>query len=670
VTSRWCVVLLRTIAIAVPAAAAVIGLAAPASVLWGGMAWLGFLLAVLAGWGHLIARAADVEVDLGLRLAWGAVGLLAVGGVALAAGSLDRHVLGGLLVVGFLGYGWRQLTCEVPALVALGRIGAAARKDPLGAVAWGVLIALALVNVLGAVASARANVYDDDIAYTPFVRRLLDVGDLDEPFSFRRMSAFGGQTVLSALAAVRGTFANLYLVDHGVFQIITLALIVGMIRDRRADRFVGALAILVVLLLPDASINTASYWSGVALFLALYRTVAHVDAPPRIGFALAGLVAAATCTLRQNYLPVAVGFVGLTLLMRVRRPILPSLRADRAAWLGALVGGLIGLVPYMVASWRSNQTVLYPLQLGTFNPDLPLAPTVWTAWQELQFFLGVVLEPDPLRITVPLLPILLVCRDRRAGRPLTALTVSALVGFVMLCHAFSLADARNLWRYAFGYAVALVLIISLEATRRFDDDRDAADGSPPGPQVPVLGRFWIVVCLLAQLVVTGKSTARKYRAIGASLSAAAHGADEKRGTAASYRRLQAAVPAHAPLVVMLDQPAYLDYTRNRIINLDTPGHASYPPGVPAFRGAEPVAAYFRDHQLRYLAFVRSDRSRYFYRRGFWIERLLTDVEIWRIVGSYMVDTIDNFAALAERYPVLFDEDGMVVLDLAAARGAP
>ena len=68
--------------------------------------------------------------------------------------------------------------------------------------------------------------------------------------------------------------------------------------------------------------------------------------------------------------------------------------------------------------------------------------------------------------------------------------------------------------------------------------------------------------------------------------------------------------------------------------------------------------------------MRSDRSRYFYRRGFWIERLLTDVEIWRIVGSYMVDTIDNFAALAERYPVLFDEDGMVVLDLAAARGAP
>jgi hypothetical protein len=91
----------------------------------------------------------------------------------------------------------------------------------------------------------------------------------------------------------------------------------GRVAPRRGvDRLIGALLVLVVALMPDASINTASYWSGAALFLALYRTVAEadVDAPRRL--ALAGLVAAAACTLRQNYLPVAVGFLALVLVFR------------------------------------------------------------------------------------------------------------------------------------------------------------------------------------------------------------------------------------------------------------------------------------------------------------------------------------------------------------------
>ncbi|MCE9575970.1 MAG: hypothetical protein K8W52_22655, partial [Deltaproteobacteria bacterium] len=651
-TARWTAGFLRGIAVAVPAAAAVIGLAAPDSVLWGGAAWLGFLIAVLAGWGSLVERAAKVEVDLGLRLAWGAAGLLAAGGVLLAAGRLDVYGFDALLAIGFLGHAWRQITVREPTVTSLGRALGTLREDPQAAILWTALGALALVNILGAIAHLKANVYDDDIAYTPFVRRLLDAGNLVEPFSFRRVSAFGGQTVLSALAAVRGTLSNIYLVDHGLFQLVTLALVAGMVRQR--DRFVGALAILVLLLLPDASINTASYWTGVALFLALYRTVAHVLAAPRAGFAVAGLVAAATCTLRQNYLPVAIGFLALTLLFRLRRPLVPALRADRAAWLGALVGGLVGLLPYLIASWRSNETFLYPFQLGTFNPDIQMTPTVWSIWQELQFFLSTLLEPDPLRVAVPLIPMLLLCRDRRPGRPMTALTLASIVGFVLLVHAFTLSDPRNLWRYAFGFVVALTMLLAIEGTA------DGFDGAPPPgtrPSLPTIGRFWVIACLLAQLLATGKSTARKYAVIGAELSAAARDLSPDTGATpeAAYQRLQAAAPAGATIVVLLDQPAYLDFARNPIINLDTPGFASYRPGMPAFRGAEPVAAYFRDHGLRYLAFVRGDRSTYFYRREYWVQRLFTDTELWRILAAYMIDTIDNFAALADRYPVLYEE---------------
>ncbi|HVK72634.1 MAG TPA: hypothetical protein VM734_04915 [Kofleriaceae bacterium] len=664
-TDRWPSLLARGLAIAAPLGAGALGLAAPDSVLWGGAGWLVFLVAVLAGWGHLLARLvkADDQLDLGLRLAWGAAALLTVSAVLMAVGRLDLRAFQALIAIGSLGYAWRHASLAEPAVVTAAReAGALVRRDPQVALVWAALAALALVNVLGAVVHLDPNVYDDDIAYTPFVKRLLDAGNLDEPFSFRRISAFGGQTVLSALAGVRGTLANIYLVDHGVFQLVTLALVAGYVRRPESDRFAGGALLLTLLLLPDASINTASYWSGTALFLGLFRTIAHVDLAPGRLFAVAGLLAAATCSLRQNYLPVAIGFVGLSLLFRLRRPLLPAFRADRAAWLGALIGTLVGLAPFAIASWRSNQTVLYPLQLGTFNPNIQMTPELWTLWQELQFFVNVLLAPDPVRIAVPLIPILFLLRDHRRGRPVTAFTVACIVGFLLLVHSFTLADARNLWRYAFGFATTLTIVLTLEGTAR---RAEAA--------LPAAARFWVIAALLVQLGTTTKGTVRKYKDVGADLGAAAR--THRRPHAdvavpALYRRLQATVPAGAPLVVMLDQPAYLDYARNDIINLDTPGYASFAPGLPFFRGAEPVAAYFRSHGLRYLAFVRGDHSRYFYRRQFWLDRLLKDVEIWRIEGAYLVDAIDNLTELAQRYPVLHEEAGMVLVDLAAPRGAP
>lgn len=658
--------------IVLPVLGAAAGLAAPWSLLWGGLAWMGFLLAVLAGWGHLVARAARLEVDLGLRLAWGTAGLLAVAGVLLAAGALDHAAIAALVVVGFAGYAWRHATEDDPAAARLARALPALRRDPHVAVLWGVLAVLLLVNLADAVVAQNSNVYDDDVAYTPLVRRLLDVGDLDEPFSFRRISAFGGQTVLSALAAIRGTLANLYLVDHGIYQLVTIALVIGLIREHGVDAFLGGLLVLVLLLMPDASINTGSYWSGVALFLALYRTVLLGERAPTAGFAVAGLVAAALCSLRQNYIPVAAGFLIITLVLRMRRPFAASWRTHRGAWLAALAGGVVGLVPYCLASWHSNRTFLYPFQLGTFNPSIQMTPTVWSGWQELEFFVRVILEPDPIRVMVPLLPVFLLCRDRRPGRPLIALALAGALGFAMLVHTFALSDAQNLWRYAFGYAATLVIILTLEGAGRGlrpDAPDDAAGPPRPALGVPLMGRLLVVACLIAQLAATVKPTVRKLTGAGAHIAAGSRThrrADTDLALPALYRDLQAAVPRGATLAVLLDQPYYLDFARNPIINLDIPGYASYAPGMPFFRGDEPVAAYFRGHGIRYLAFVRGDHSRYFYRRDYWMARIMWDIEIWQIMGAYVVDCLDNFSALSLRYPRLFERDGVIVLDLGAA----
>lgn len=656
----------RALAIAGPAAAGAYGLAAPDRILTGGLAWLGFVLAALAGWGHAVERLCGTRTDAGLRLAWGTAAILGAAGWLLAFGALDRSALLALLAIGFALFAWGALTSAEPALVGAARRLRATVRDPQAAILWTLLLAIAAIGVLRAVARVHGNPYDDDAAYTPMVKRLLDCGDLDEPFSFRRLSAYGGQTVLGALVAARGTLANLYLADHGVAQLVTLALLVGLLRRQRPlDPYVAGLILLATLLLPDAATNTASYWTGAALFLGLYRTVVDADRLARGGWAVVGAVAAGACALRQNYLPVALLFPVLAIGLRLRRPLAPSLRAQRFALRDLVLGGAVVLLPYLLASWRSSHTLLYPLFLGTGNPHAATTPLVWSLWQELQFFLQVALDPNPVRVMVPLVPVVLLCRDRRPGAPLFAFTLACALGFALTVHAFTLSDTRNLWRYAFGYATVLALVVATETSARgLGDDDDAP------VRVPVAGRVIVVICLLAQFAYTGKTTLAGYKALAAELSEAQR---TRRDAAADiavpalYQRLQASVPAGAPLVALLDDAAYLDYARNRIVNLDTPGFASAGPGLPMFAGAEAKAAYFRSQRLRYLAFVRGDASRYFYRRGEWLDRVFRDTELWRIVAAYQLDTLDSFAELATRYPVRFDEAGLVVVDLGPPR---
>jgi hypothetical protein len=667
----------RIVATAVPALCAVYAIASPTSVLYGGAAWLVVLAASVAGYGHVVERWIGAEVDLGLRMAWGAGLYLGVAGVLLAAGVLSLVPLLVLVAAGLAAYAWRQWQVERPILVAALEATPRAIKEPATTLFFVLVIGVAVVNVAGAVAEQEGNPYDDDVAYTPLVKRLLDTGDLDEPFSFRRISAYGGQTALSALGAARGTLANLYLVDGALFYGIVLLLIAGLARDRErlatvaasrdgptTDRLMTGFVLLVVVLLPNTSVNTGAYWTGAALFLALYRTVvvtSRDDAPHVRLFVVVGALAAAACTLRQNCISVALLFPLLALLARPRR-------RDRRLWIATIAAGAAVLLPYWIAAWRSNETFLFPLIEGTFNPDIPTRPTVLSPWQELQFFIKVILEPEPVRVMLVLAPVLLLAQDRRVGRPLTAFTIAVLVGFAMLVHSFTISDQLTLWRYSFAYALPLFVVLVVEGLapglRRVTDD------DPVPVRIPVVGRIAIIAALLVQIALSGRGLTRKYARLGADLERAAASAthpDRALHLELTYSELQLAAPAGASIAVALDQPYLLDFARNRIFNLDTLGFASPAPGMPFFRGPDAVAAYFQGQGIRYLAFVRGEASRYQYRRETWLRRTFVDTEIFRVQGAYTVDGVDTFAALAATRRVLFERDGMVLVDLGAAR---
>ena len=650
----------RALVIAAVLALGAVGLAMPASILAGGACWLAFLFCVLSGWGYLAVRAARVaDPDFGLRAVWGAAAYLAVAGVLLAVGACSRPAVLVLIALGAAGFAWRELVTPAPTWERVRDGVRFVRAQPALGMLVIVLAGVALFHLLGAVAQLDRNPWDDDIAYTPLLVRLLDTGDLVEPFSFRRLGAYGGQTVLQALGAARDNIASVHLIDRGLCQGLVLLLITGYARELgRVQALWLGVVVLVVLLLPENAINTASYWSGAACFLALYRTVVRADAAGGAAnlYALAGLVGAATCTLRQNYAVVVVLFLACALAFG---------RRDRRTWLVTAAVGALVLVQYAIAAYAASGTFLFPLWSGTWNDAVDLTPGVITWVDRLQYVITVCIDTAPFLI-VPLVALLLVfVRDERPSRPLTALFVASALGFVLLALGFHGTESFHLWRYAFGFGAALLVAFALEI-----------GGSDDGPPVrlPVLGRWLLLAALVLQIAIGRDQVIKRHVAIAADLREARaidrRGDPNARVERARYARLQAAVPAGAALAVMLDDPAYLDFARNRIANLDTPGFASPSPGLPMFRGPDALRAYFRTIGIRYVAFVRSDASRYFYRRGFWVWRLFHDAEMFQIMSAYAIDMIESLAALAERTAVLHDQDGLVVLDLGAERLAP
>jgi len=649
---------LRVTTIIVVIGLGLLGFAAPESVLRGGLAWLAFLFFVCSGWGYLVVRALRVsDPDVGLRAVWGAAGYLAIVGVLVALGVSTRPVLLALIGCGVTGFAWRELVTPTPGWQELRTAARYVRSQPALGLLVGAIVALAIVHLLGAVAKLDRNPWDDDLAYTPLVRRVLDVGDLVEPFSFRRLSSYGGQTLLQALAGARGTLANVHLIDQGLCFGLALLLVVGHARERGTHVLWLALLLIVVCLLPDTSINTASYWSGVALFLALYRTVT------REAWILVGLVAAATCTLRQSYLAHVVLFVGLVVVVRLvararEQRWAAAWRGERASLARIALAGLVAILGWWIASYVSSRTFLFPMFDGTWNHALSLKPANLTWIEELQFLLWCCIEATPLVVVPPLVAVLSVVKDARLGKPLMCLFASTVLGFLLLVHSFTGSEPPHLWRYAFGPGIALLAVLVIE-TGAADDGTSV--------HVPPLGRWLVLVSLVLQLVVTRGGLPKHYAELFANVREAR--AIDRKGdpTALVEQRrhaaLQGVIPPGARVAVMLDDPAFLDFDRNVIFNLDTPGYASPGTQLPSFEGPEALRAYLLSESIAYVAFVRPTASRYFFRREFWRWRIFNDSELFQTMSAYTIDTIDTLMELATRVEVLHDVEGLVVLSL-------
>ena len=630
-------------------------------------AWAGVLLASFAGWGWLVARliAPRERVDLGLMASWGASAMAFAGGCLLVPSAMNRTAALLLVDVGLLG-ALAGLFVDAASVHARARLAVrVVRREPKLALIGALILLAIAIQCAGGISEWHTNPYDDDIAYLPFARKMIDTGSFPEPFSFRRLSAMGGQTFFVAITTLRTGFRQANTFDRTICVVMIVMLLAGhRVRGRRPSfLFLGGVTVLF-LTLQNIAINTASYFSGVVFFLALYRTLAWLGDKPRAAWKNAlplALVGAAACTLRQNFLPIPAVTLAVSYLFRFvgakdlrwrQRLVEPTL---------AMVFSLVALAPWMVSQWQSNHTFLYPVMGGTFNQALALQSSGMTLVRELQMQIWVAIDGVVQFKTLGFF--LVACafvRERDTRKPLWSFLIGCSAGFVLLVHGLTQGDAGNIGRYAYGFLMAFALAAALQIglTRwrgRFGRPQVAASVALFAILLQlVFNRDWLYPAYLHQLT---------------NIDLIAHypvrGPDSEKREAWLYGDLQRTVPEGARMAVLLDEPYYLDFARNPIWNLDMPGYASLPPGIPFFSNADALEGYYRQIGVRYVAFVDPRYSRYHYRREYWVEMIASDSEIWRLFAPYLIDFLDRMMEIQKRHHHLYDWRGLMVIDLEA-----
>ena len=589
---------------------------------------------------HLVSVGTVVAWSLGGPMAWGVLYFLEARSALLEHGPLRR---------------WRRI------------VRVAQRLAMTFAAGLPVLYVMAGLQYVWSVTDARFNVYDDNGAYRWFARQFLESGTLYEPFSFRRISAYGGQSLGHALVLALSDRERLHIFDGGICFLLVLGLITGFRSVPRAGLrpvifSVGLLA-MTVLFTPH---NTASELSGVVFFLALFRVLDHSrfeEASARSNAILSGLFTAAACTLRQNYLSAAVAYLALHCLCLV---VFKGAKT-RARWLafGAMSGGaaLLFVAPWMILSYVAARTPLYPIVKGTVRADYGFVGTVtwaeyvrWTL-ENLAYFVPIG------SISLFFLAALLLPAARR-NRALHAFLFSSAAAFLLMMYFFRNIDAADsIARYYFGFVVAFAFAAALRVLGEVASPRRRGGAFVAGG---------LVLVGMGMHFVAGRDGIRQEYSerVDALEQFLKHHKPptEHPELEGPYGRLQNSVPRGATLLVMLDHPYLLDGARNPILDYDLPGAMGPKGGPPDFQGPDAFAQYMRSLGIRYIAYTLG-RSSPEYQLELWQARADAALTpngrsgFYKNTARFELDFFHVLTSLAASRAMLFHEGDMVVLDL-------
>ncbi|MGE5518090.1 MAG: hypothetical protein ACM31D_19990 [Bacteroidota bacterium] len=587
-------------------------------------------LAACAGWGRVAARWVGIPVDGGLALSWGLAVLLALGGGAVALGIAKAPVLLGIEACG-------AACLFLPPRLALPRL------DRAQALFLAVAAVVLMVRAVFATRYGALEPCDDLLAYQPLVQQLLQTGDMEAPFSLRRMAAYGGQTLLQAMTVPNGDAAAMVVAEAAFAPVLVLGLGWSFLRRYGSPQVLPLAFALMVGLGLVLRNNTASQATSLVCFLAVVRTLYLLLDADRRGrlCVMLGLLAAAASSLRHLNMPFPL------LLMLA---FLPG-HVARRGWRAALVdGGMVAaswtvfLAPWMVALYASSATPLYPVFKGNHNPSFEFAAAVG-GWRQVADTLLFSLNAPLFLVPLGLVPVsFFIPKDRR----LCLVQGAALVGAAIIVVGFSAAEADAMVRYLQPTLLTAFFVSILAAL---------ATGVIASPLVRA-------AMAVAIIYGCGHTLSVEYARVTAPRPSFKYSVTLLAERLAAYAQAQESVPAGQSIYAYVSAPYGFDSARNRVFNADGPGPVSPNRAQPFFKGADALADYLQSLGIRYVAFEDFETAVTWCMRPVELAYITDPAgQAWK---PFLADIRANLHQLAASRRVLYDNHGVTLVDLGGA----
>jgi hypothetical protein len=640
---------------------------------FGAFAWGIVVLLSLTGWGGALSRLLfpKENTDWGQRAAWGLAASVVVGGVLNLMSWISRTtvlVYLGLGIVAWLGWiigtlvrqpGWLKSSPQPFA-------GARTRKAVwLGGMLAVVL--LALIQYAGSVSVTRTdypsspagpvrfNQADDFEAYFVFPEKMLQLGSIGrDPFCTRQLeSSLGGQSFLDTFVLSVLSAQHLHLLDPGLGLLLIIGLLWGNFKQRGISPAWSAAILALFVWTDPPTVNIASLYTGMALFVSLYRTLdwKALPASPFLSRTLIiALTAAAICSLKSTFIPACGVLLACSFIAYV---ISQKFKGDAIAETAATAVLVVAFtLPWMISMHQSSGTLLYPLLGRGYHRAF-----AWlTVSRGIRLLLQRIADPTPVALAAVGLFYLASRRREITGREaVLSLLLGAAVGHVAVTLA---TGAPENARYSFPFIFAAILVLITEAVS-WSPATGQNKWEASGPLVAVgvtlflVGSTWFPSRILYPECLQAIRLGVQRAPLVSSSEMAA------------YQRLQQSIPLGEVILTRLEKPFLLDFRRNTVFLVDY-ALVSPPPGMPLSQGGEALGRYFASQSIRYVAYTYAGEAD---------RQAAVNRDIYPPFAINQLQSTSNFEdeleQLAKATGRMYDDGRSFVLDLSQpSKGSP
>jgi hypothetical protein len=623
-------------------------------------AWGICILVSLIGWGGAINRILFPKhrVDWGQRAAWGMAWSMCFGGVLNVTWTISQTALLIYLALGFLYwlvdvYTTRQLLINSVSEFKF------ERSDGVFIVGIFAVVFLNLWHYAGSVYSLTFQGLDDYHAYFVYPYKMLQMGSLGpDPFSERRLSSLGGQPFLHTLVlSVLGN-ENFHLIDPGVSFLISVGLLLGYFKSKNIPKQTAVLFLFIFLCIYYPLLNTSSSVTGTAMFLSLFVTLDSeaIKTSNWIPNAcIVALVTAGICSLKTTYIPACA----ILIISSYFFYWLGARSNRRAVIYEVILSGILTfllLLPWMISMYQSSGTLLYPLlgkgyhgsAYGSYlHKDMTLLKAIKIA-------IGSAINVYGISLGLLGFAILHRRTGSISGREASlSLLISAGLGIPIIAYS---TGGQDSYRYSFPFvSIALIVLMIIAFTPTESGEQSKLSNTAP----------LLISMLVAGIMIGNNSNSLKIRYsefAGNIKSGINNVALVSEQQIAQHIKMQQSIAEGETLLTRLEKPFLLNFKRNKIFLADWPGGSSPPPGMPLYKGSEPLADYLTSHSIKYVAYSYAKEAAY--SKSFLSSQIYTDNTWLRNQADNAWDFQANLKELGNTRKRIYDDGDIFILDLS------